>query len=560
MFKKLLLSSVFALFAFATYGQTIVSTSPENRNVVLEEFTGIHCVYCPQGHAIAQGIQDSHPGDVFLINIHTGGYANPNPGEPDFRTRYGAAIAAQSELLGYPAATVNRENFPGMEMGDPGTTALDRSNWASASDQVLADASYLNMAVTADVDAATNVMNIHVEAYYTGDSPESTNLLNVAILQNNTAGPQTGGGSGNNYNHMHRLIDMVTGQWGETINQTTSGTFIERDYAYPIIPHNNYVPVELDDLEVVVFMTETHQQIISGSGTLPTFTVVNNNDANIRYVEDFGSGCIGEQFDFTPKVNIQNAGTDPITSLDIEYSINGSSDTYSWSGNIASLESETIELPQISLTLLGTNVFEVSTPSDDNNSNNTISVPFGVDASGTLDLTIETDDHGSQVRWKIRDSGGTIILHGGPYPDNTTINERLYVDEDCYTFELADTGSDGGNVVTLEDHNGVLIFHTDGDYGQKVTTKFHSDGVLGTSEVDLQNVSIYPNPASTILNVKSAENANIQVYNILGQEVMAKTGIAMDEQLNVSALQSGTYFIKIAKDSQVTTKRFIVSN
>ena len=27
--------------------QTFVSTTAENKNVVLEEFTGIHCGYCP---------------------------------------------------------------------------------------------------------------------------------------------------------------------------------------------------------------------------------------------------------------------------------------------------------------------------------------------------------------------------------------------------------------------------------------------------------------------------------------------------------------------------------
>ncbi|MCB0453277.1 MAG: hypothetical protein KDC94_10420, partial [Aequorivita sp.] len=78
MFKKLPLSLVFALFACATYAQTIVSTSPQDQNVVLEEFTGIHCVFCPQGHAIAKAIQDANPDRVTLINIHQGGYAVPS--------------------------------------------------------------------------------------------------------------------------------------------------------------------------------------------------------------------------------------------------------------------------------------------------------------------------------------------------------------------------------------------------------------------------------------------------------------------------------------------------
>jgi hypothetical protein len=100
--------------------QTIVSTNPENKNVILEEFTGIYCVYCPEGHAIAQAIKDANPNDVYLINIHTGGYANPTGNDPDFRTQFGAAIASQSNLVGYPAGTVNRHYFPGVAPGRPG--------------------------------------------------------------------------------------------------------------------------------------------------------------------------------------------------------------------------------------------------------------------------------------------------------------------------------------------------------------------------------------------------------------------------------------------------------
>src|SRR5690625_7333412 len=73
--------------------------------------------------------------------------------------------------------------------------------------------SYLNMAVEATLDIDTRELTVHVEAYYTGDSPKSTNRLNVALLQNNTLGPQAGGGMGNEYVHMRRLVDLLTGQW-----------------------------------------------------------------------------------------------------------------------------------------------------------------------------------------------------------------------------------------------------------------------------------------------------------------------------------------------------------
>jgi hypothetical protein len=256
--KKLSLYLLFIFLTISSIGQTIVNTTPEDKNVVLEEFTGIHCVYCPEGHAIAQAIQNNNPGDVYLINIHVGSYAVPGAGEPDFRTPFGSAIVGQTGLIGYPAGTVNRHHFPGQAQNGGNGTAMSRGQWTSASNQILGEGSYVNVGVEADIDVQTREVTVHVEAYYTGNSPESSNLLNVALLQNNTLGPQTGGNMGDEYVHMHRLVYMITGQWGVSISPTTTSTFIDETYTYTIPADYNGVPAEIADMEVVAFLTETH--------------------------------------------------------------------------------------------------------------------------------------------------------------------------------------------------------------------------------------------------------------------------------------------------------------
>ena len=92
MKNKVTLAVLFSFVGICAFAQTIVSTTPENRKIILEEFTGVNCVYCPQGHAIAQNLQDNNQGDVFLINIHSGGYAIPNGSQPDFITQWGVAM------------------------------------------------------------------------------------------------------------------------------------------------------------------------------------------------------------------------------------------------------------------------------------------------------------------------------------------------------------------------------------------------------------------------------------------------------------------------------------
>ena len=74
------------VFLNKCHAQTFVDTTQQNKNIILEEFTGIGCVYCPDGHLIAQDLPNATPNDVFLINIHTGGYANPQGPGTDFNT------------------------------------------------------------------------------------------------------------------------------------------------------------------------------------------------------------------------------------------------------------------------------------------------------------------------------------------------------------------------------------------------------------------------------------------------------------------------------------------
>ena len=78
-----MLKNYFLLFTLIScltgFSQTIVSTDSQNKKVILEEYTGIYCGYCPDGHSRAQALKNQYPNDVFLINIHVGGYAVYRP-------------------------------------------------------------------------------------------------------------------------------------------------------------------------------------------------------------------------------------------------------------------------------------------------------------------------------------------------------------------------------------------------------------------------------------------------------------------------------------------------
>ncbi len=565
MLKKLFLPVALFFVAFPLFSQTIVSTDPENRKAILEEFTGINCVFCPQGHAIANAIKANNPDDFFVINIHQGGFANPGAGQPDFRTPFGNAIVNQSYSgggFGYPSGTVNRQNFPGREMTAPGTTAMGRNFWTVSSNETIAQTSYVNVGVEAEIDINTRELTVHVEAYYTGNSPQATNKLNVALLQNNTLGPQTGGNMGNNYVHMHRLVHLLTGQWGVDINTTTAGSFVDETFTYTIPADYNGVPVDFfeAELELVVFITETQQNIASGNGAFSTYTgLANANDIRISEISEIMNQCSDV---ITPTIKVQNIGTNNATSLTIEYAVNGGPvQTYEWTGQLNSVSSQTIELPEIQYDLQANNTLVVTLENDDDNSNNEMTFDFdeAVESDYELDLTIQTDNWGSEVRWNIKNAAGQTLYQGGPYGNNQTINVEIELQNDCFTFNLIDTFGDGGGPVSLVDSDGLIIYSTSGNYGSGESENFSvANSPLSLNENDEMAVLIYPNPTSGILTVQTKNTLNITIFDLTGKQVFNTTDVSNGNQIDLSALQTGLYLVKLNDGINESTQKLII--
>ncbi len=77
-------------------------------------------------------------------------------------------------------------------------------------------------------------------------------------------------------------------------------------------------------------------------------------------------------------------------------------------------------------------------------------------------------------------------------------------------------------------------------------TSFTEDCILGTNNFDPSSIILYPNPATKVLNIQSETViTSIEIINVLGQSLMSIRGTSNKEQLNVSNMSSGNYFVKI---------------
>ena len=490
---------VFFLFNILTVynskAQTFVSTTPENKNVILENFSGgINNVYAPDGDLIAQTLVNNNPGDIFIITIHEGFYATPQGPGTDFNTSFGSAIAGQTNLVGYPAGTVNRHEFTGLQQNGTGT-AMSRGNWSSALTQLLPQSSPVNIGIQASADMATNTLVVDIEVYYTGTQTVTSNMLNIAIVQNGILGPQNGGASYNPtaidpatglYTHNHMLRHMLTGQWGEIISTLTPGTLYSNQFTWVMPADIAGVTLDPTNIAVVAFVSEGNQEIISGTEVNPSLVFPNAYDAYLASAAANNNICSDTAKGI--EVVIKNYGNLPLTTLDIIYDINGGTPiTFPWVGNLTPGQAATVTLSNISYIASASNTVNISVANpngntDQNTTNDNVSTSFinqsmqgqvttGI-ISGLATIDITTDGYPTQSTWEIIDDNGTVIASGSATTPNAPQAQATatLVNGACYAFNMYDSYGDGlsnpaNGSYEVKDAAGTSIASGGGNFG-----------------------------------------------------------------------------------------------
>lgn len=281
-------SLLMLLMPGVAFAQTLVSTTPQNKKVLLEEFTRIHCGNCPAGNVIANDIMDIYPEQVFVIGLHSGFLAVPNPGEPDFRHPDAEAISDEFNLNATPRALVNRSEYNG-------NVLLSTSSWAAATSQVLGQSAPVNIGMATDFNAATRELSVTVELYYTTDAPASSNYLTVALTESGIIGWQTDYQNGNqpNYEHNHVFRGHLTDLWGEEITDTDMGSFVSRTYTMTV--PNDFV---IENCHVLAHVGEYRSEIYNA------IEVAADGDTTVG-VEQLSKEFLGRAFPVPASTHVQ---------------------------------------------------------------------------------------------------------------------------------------------------------------------------------------------------------------------------------------------------------------
>jgi len=103
------------------------------------------------------------------------------------------------------------------------------------------------------------------------------------------------------------------------------------------------------------------------------------------------------------------------------------------------------------------------------------------------------------------------------------------------TIQLNDTIFNTADIYF--DFNAAIVTNT-------VFTKFVDE--LGVSDFETLKVVAYPNPANNILNIQADGSiSSIEIMNVLGQTLLTSKGNSNREQIDISGLSAGNYFVRV---------------
>lgn len=234
----------------------LVEPQPGDRYILLEEFTGVRCVTCPQGAAEIANLKGFYGKNLIPVAIHAGFFAVKYPNSRyDFKTAKGQSLHDWfGSPDGYPSAVINRQVFAG-ENG----LHLGRNQWANYISQQLQVIPKVKLAMSSTFDEVTRKLKVTVEVEAQEDLRNELRISvllkedNITDIQADVNAP---GGLVPEYKHKYVLREMLTNFDGNFLtNNLRFKEKITRTFEYDVPAEENGW-WKADDMQIVAYVTE----------------------------------------------------------------------------------------------------------------------------------------------------------------------------------------------------------------------------------------------------------------------------------------------------------------
>ncbi len=294
-----------------------------------------------------------------------------------------------------------------------------------------------------------------------------------------------------------------------------------------------------------------------------------------------------------PIVLIRNNGSQPLTSLQFEYYVDsGKHLTYTWTGNLAFLDTTSVTLPIDSLSfwtsaLSGQFHVDISQPNGgtdqydaDNHYSSNFTQPPAY--SGIVVVNLRTNNDPQDNYYEVLDDAGNTVFSNSSFDATTTYYDSLILPVGCYTLVFHDDGEDGLNYWAnpaqgagyLEfrqtSKTGKVLHLFNPDFGKGVQYDFSivsSPLGVDATEPRVEHIGLYPNPAQGELNLDlegmPVGMITLDVTDALGRSLRREQRFTdplgtLRAGMDLTTMQPGTYFLRITTREGETTKSFVV--
>jgi len=527
------MKKVFILFCSLLLTSFLSAQQVEREMVVVEIGTGTWCQYCP---GAAMGADDliANGKDCAIVEYH---YNDP------YANTYSNARISYYGISSYPTA-----KFDGVLtfVGGSHTQSM-YANYLPKYNQRKAIPSSFKLKIFGDHTGLD--YNITLIAEKVAATTSTSIALHFVVTESHIAYSWQGMSE---VNFVERT--MVPNQSGTTVDFSSNPSQMV-NLTFSLAASWN-----ADEIEFVSFLQDlTTKEILQGTKVGPDTLLPNQNyNAGVSDLIKFAKmNCSGK---VAPRVTITNCASQALTTLDINYRVNQETlNTYPWTGNLTYQQSATVDLPEISFTVLDNNNLQVYTNNpngnpDEDPSNDTIAAGFTNASVITpkLYLILKLDGNPDQTTWDIRNSAGTVVHAGGPYPNqpNQFIKDTLeFTDGDCYTFTINDSGGDG-----LCCSNGQGYYRLNNESSQLIYTNAEF-GYVDMVDINILGVGINETPAgaaprvtpnpfdnNTLISftLKATSRVNIDLFDMTGTRV---------KSLDLGILPSGLQQVKLSAEN-----------
>ncbi len=142
---------------------------------------------------------------------------------------------------------------------------------------------------------------------------------------------------------------------------------------------------------------------------------------------------------------------------------------------------------------------------------------------------------------------GGEVLGEGEYEEGRTVTIRAYAEDD---YEFYNWTNLSGNVISTNN------IHSYEMPAEDITLVANFQFVDAVEDISQNNIAVFPNPANNVFYIESDKLIKqIQILNISGKTVISKTANKYQQDIDISNLRPGFYFIKIHTDEIIITEK-----